>query len=450
MTLKGALAVTRFGLGATMGEIEIASRSPVDWLLAQLKAENGKDAAFEGLASSSEAFRFATAYRRERKSMADDDRASSSKSFGKTIRKKFQAEIQARSAYAAQTEAPFHERLTRFWSNHFSVSARNGNTRILVGAFEREAIRPHILGKFSDLANEAIFHPGMLVFLDNVGSIGPGSRIGKRRAKGLNENLAREALELHTMTPAAGYSQSDVTEFAKALTGWTIEKKGSDGNVIGKTDFNSRMHEPGVRTLLGQKYSDQGKNQARSILSDICLRPETAENIARKLAQHFVSDTPPKGLVKQLKDCFLSTQGDLMALYKTLINSPHAWARSAQKVKTPEELLTSTARMIGIDNVFPKRILDSYDSLSQTPFGAPTPEGWPDTAEAWIGPDAVMKRIEWANELASRVPELDARLFLQSALGPRASKETLEAVSRAESGQQALVLALMSPDFQRR
>ena len=450
MSLEGAIAVTRFGLGASKNEIEIASHLPKAWLLEQLTARGTKNIAFDGLASSSNAYRVAKAYRRERKAMIGDDKAVASKKYGKTVRSIFQAKTQARAVYAAQTETPFHERLTRFWSNHFSVSARSRNTRLLAGAYEREAIRPHILGGFSDLASEAIFHPAMLVFLDNVSSIGPGSRAGQKRDKGLNEHLAREVLELHTVTPAASYSQSDVTEFAKALTGWTIGRKDSDGKMIGKTVFSRRKHEPGVRLVLGQKYSAQGKNQARSILKNICMRPETAENIARKLAQHFVSDTPPSELVAELKGSFLNTQGNLTALYKTLVHSPYCWTESAQKVKTPEELLTSTARMIGLENTFPRRARDSYDSLAHPPFGAPTPEGWPDTAESWIGPDSMMKRIEWANELASRLPSLDSRAFLQSALGERTFQATLEAVSRAESSKQAFILALMSPEFQQR
>lgn len=450
MSFEGAIAVTRFGLGARDGEIDAANPSPKTWLLSQLESGNEKHATFEGLLSSTKIYEVAKAYRRERKAMTGDAKTSASKKFGQSVQNNFQAEIKARAAYAAQTEAPFHERLTRFWSNHFSVSARNRNTRLFAGAYEREAIRPHILGSFFELANEAIFHPGMLSFLDNVSSIGPGSRAGQRQGKGLNENLAREVLELHTVTPAASYTQADVTEFAKSLTGWTIGKKERDGGKVGKTMFNRRWHEPGTRIILGKPYSQPGKMQARAILKDIYMRPETAENVSRKLARHFVSDTPPEALVQRLKASFLKTQGDLKALYKTLIESPEVWATDAQKVKTPEDLLISTARVIGIEKVFPRRPRDTYESLAQTPFGAPTPEGWPDKAEAWMGPDAMMKRIEWANDLASRLPSLDARKFLQSALGPLVSKDTLQAVARAESGHQALVLAFMSPDFQRR
>jgi len=237
---------------------------------------------------------------------------------------------------------------------------------------------------FYELASNAIFHHGMLVFLDNVSSTGPRSRKGIEAGKGLNENLAREVLELHTVTPAAGYTQTDVTEFSRALTGWSLEHKNERGRDFGAVVFKSFAHEPGARLVLGVKYPQHDGRQARRILQDLCLRPETAANIALKLAVHFIADDPPDALVKDLKQVFLDTQGDLPSLYKVLINSPHAWQPQAQKVKTPEELLMSTARMVGLDSVFGARPRDTYDSLAQAPFTAPTPEGWPDIASAWI------------------------------------------------------------------
>ena len=450
MSLEGALAVTRFGLGAGKGEIADASRAPKDWLLQQLRPNNSTHSAFDGLLSSQEIFKISRTYKDARKTMPDADKPVASKTYGKTVRRNFDAEVKARELYAAQTDTPFHERLTRFWSNHFSVSARNRNTRLFPGAYEREAIRPHILDSFFELAAKAIFHPAMLMFLDNVSSVGPQSKQGLRRKKGLNENLAREALELHTVTPAADYSQADVTEFAKALTGWSIQQRETENKRQGKTTFKNSSHEPGTRTVLGKKYKQPNGKQALAILKDLCMRPETAENIAVKLATHFVSDNPPQALVDELKQNFLKSNGNLTVLYKTLIASPHAWTSAAEKIKTPQELITSTSRIIGLESVVAKRSKDTYDSLAHFPFTAPTPEGWPDTADAWLGPDAILKRIEWANELASRMPDMDARSFLQSALGQRLRPDTLKAVSRAESGQQALTIALMSPDFQRR
>ena len=450
MSLEGALAVTRFGLGARPNEINIASQDPQGWLLKQLRPNNSAHAVFSELRSSAEIHKISRAYKDARKTMADDDKPAASKAYGKAVRANFEAEIKARELYAAQTETPFHERLTRFWSNHFSVSARNRNTRLFPGAYEREVIRPHILDSFFELASSAIFHPAMLMFLDNVSSVGPNSSQGLKRKKGLNENLAREALELHTVTPASGYTQTDVTEFAKALTGWSIQNKQTEDNRQGKTRFKKGAHEPGARKVLGKTYKQVGGKQALAILKDLCMRPETAENIAYKLAAHFVSDDPPKALVAQLKNAYLKSKGNLTIVYKTLIQSSEAWQPAALKVKRPEELIISASRMIGFNSVIAKRPKDTYDSLAQLPFTAPTPEGWPDKAEDWLGPDAILKRIEWANELSSRLPDMDARSFLKTALGPRLSKETLQSVSRAESGQQAFALALMSPEFQRR
>ena len=450
MSLKASIAVTRFGLGAQRGEIKLASESPENWLLEQLDTKNVQSVAWSNLIHSSQALSIAFQYRRNRNKMMSAQENKRSKSFNRFVRDNLESEVKARAIYAAQTKAPFHERLTRFWANHFSVSARNRQTNLLAGAYEREAIRPNILGNFTDLAIEAIFHPAMLTFLDNVSSVGPNSRAGQRRNKGLNENLAREVLELHTITPAAGYDQKDVTEFAKALTGWTIGQNKKDLRGTGRTTFNDTLHEPGMRKVLGRKYSNKGNRQAISILKTICAHPDTAKNIAQKLARHFVSDIPPPSLVKRLEDNFIKTNGDLKSLYETLVSSPEAWVHTAQKVKSPEELLTSTARAIGIEKVFSIHIRDSYDSLAQRPFSAPTPEGWPDTAESWLGPDAIMKRIEWANEFASTIPNLDAVKFLYLALGPRLSDKTRANIMRAESQQQALVLALMSPDYQRR
>ena len=394
MSLEGALAVTRFGLGASKGEIDIASQAPKEWLLGQLRPKSANHAIFKELLPSSEIYELSKAYKDARKMMMGADSAAASKTYSKAVRQNFEAEVKARSIYATQTDTPFHERLTRFWSNHFSVSARNNNTRIFSGAYEREAIRPRILGSFYELSASAIFHPAMLAFLDNVSSVGPSSRRGLKREKGLNENLAREALELHTVTTASGYSQSDVTEFAKALTGWSIENKNTEDKTPGTTTFKKSAHEPGTRTVLGKKYNERNAQQALAILKDLCRRPETAENIALKLAVHFVSDAPPKALVEALKQSFLDSNGNLTALYRTLIQSPHSWTPAAQKIKTPEELIISTSRQIGFENVIAKRPRDTYDSLAHVPFTAPTPEGWPDTAEAWLGPDAILKRIE--------------------------------------------------------
>lgn len=450
--MTAAIAATRFGLGARPGELDtIARTGPEPWLLDQLQPDTARLFPAGGLKDAATHLKTLFDYfgggRRGEPATPDPEEAAA---FRRTAGGVLRAEIGARMRHGALTPAPFHERLTRFWANHFSVSTRSLQTLLIAGAFEREAIRPHVLGRFQDLAEAAVFHQGLLVYLDNWQSIGPGSRAGRRSGRGLNENLAREVLELHTVTPEAGYTQDDVTEFARALTGWTVGNRRLGRDQLGEVAFVDLLHEPGRRRVLGQSYGETGGEQARAILRDLCARPETARNVATKLARHMLADEPPLDLVQTLTARFLETGGDLMALYRALVSHPEAWGPEAEKVKTPDELVTSTARLLGLQQALAGDPGDVLESLAQRPFNAPSPEGWPDTAEAWIGPDSLTKRIEWANRVASRAPDLDARELLRLALGPRAGEDTLQAVARAESGAQALALALMSPDFQRR
>lgn len=448
MSQRGAVAVTRFGLGAQPGEINRASDDPEQWLLSQLDTSRGIDFPDQALKSSKVQFSKALDYFQARRSQ--DAEGNKQRAFRRDVRDATRAEVSARTVFAASTEAPFHERLVRFWANHFTVAANSPQTRVLVGAYEREAIRPHILGSFAELAERAIFHPGMLVYLSNWQSIGPNSVAGRRRDRGLNENLAREVLELHTVTPSAGYTQSDVTAFAKSLTGWTVGNRRMGADRKGETIYEDRLHEPGRRTLLGQRYSDTGGSQSKSILRDLCRSPHTAQHIAFKLARHFVSDAPPTSLVEKLKASFLETQGDLQSLYRTLITADEVWVSDANKFKTPDELIVSTGRLIGLRRVLVGDAGKVFESFAQIPFTAPSPQGWPDEADAWNGPDMIMKRVEWANRLADQNASLDGRALLQQGLSERASDETLQAVARAETPSQAIALALLSPDFQMR
>ena len=452
MTRKAAIALNRFGLGAKPGEIEQLS-SPEDWLLGQTLTTPTSGLDMSALKTSKQHNIVLQSYfrmrRQGRQNQAEFD-PDKVEAFRRQIRQTAIAEVSARTQYGATTDSPFHERLVRFWANHFSVSGQRPQTSMTVGAYHREAIRPNILGRFADLAAAAIFHPAMLAYLDNWQSIGPNSFVGKRRNRGLNENLAREVLELHTVTPAANYNQTDVTEFSKALTGWTVgnERIGKDRQ--GEVLFSNIMHESGARSVLGRRYSEDGKAQATMILADLCRHPETAKNVCFKLARHFVSDTPPPTLTDLLTDTFLKTDGDLQSVYQTLVGSTEAWEDAPKKLKTPDELLTSTARLIGVRRVHAGDPRSVYESLAQRPFAAPSPEGWPDTAEAWLTPDSLMKRIEWANRVAERSDQIDARTLLKEATGPLARADTIRMIERAESGAQATAIALMSPDFQRR
>lgn len=452
MTLEGAIAVTRFGLGARPGEIALASKDPKKWLKDQLKTQTNFPT--KGLLTTKEYILEKVAFMNARRPHKDDETElmNVSKPFNKRYHASAEAEFSSRFHHATKTQSAFQERLVHFWSNHFSISGRPRDI-LTASSHEREAIRPFILGKFRDLGISAILHPSMLIYLDNVRSIGPNSLfglVGRFRKKGLNENLAREVMELHTVTPAAGYSQSDVTEFSKALTGWTIAAKREPENIRGTQYFNPHWHEPGSRTVLGKTYFPIGKSQAPAIIRNLCDHPATAKNVCFKLARHFTSDTPPPSLVKRLTSNFIRTGGDLKALYIILVNAPEIWENKAQKIKTPNELLVSTACYLGSNNVFPTWSKDVYEGFGQTAFRAPSPEGWPDVNSAWVGPDALMKRIEWANIVAQRNTHINALDFITNTIGPLANKQTRNIIEQAESNQQALALALMCPEFQRR
>ncbi|MFM8900019.1 MAG: DUF1800 family protein [Burkholderiales bacterium] len=358
-------------------------------------------------------------------------------------------EVQARFAAAVQSETGFHERLVWFWSNHFAVSATRAQVINLAGPYEREAIRPHVNGRFVDMLLAVMRHPAMLIYLDNQQSFGPNSRAGQRRDKGLNENLAREALELHTLGVNGGYTQTDVTELARALTGWGVRYNplvsGEDRFV-----FDAARHEPGARTVMGRRYPEGGAEQAEAVLRDLAAHPSTANFVVYKLARHFVADEPPPVLVKRLAQVFLDTGGSLLSLHKTLVDAPEAWQGPPSKVKRPDEYLVSSLRALGV-NAPPGPMLQTASrAMGQQQFYAPSPQGWPDQASSWLAPDSLLKRLEWADATAHRVPTRDVRALAADVLGPQLTPATQREIERAESPQQALVLLLASPEFLRR
>ena len=469
--LLAAIAATRFGMGARAGEIADATSDPRGWLDRQVQPGAAVIPA-GGLTSTREVF----AARIDYAAMAggppgagapdDEAQRARQQQIQREAREGLGKEIEARTRHAAATPDSFAERWLRFWSNHFTVAARNAQTIGLAGPYEREAIRPHVFGSFAVLLGHAILHPGMLVYLDAVRSIGPSTQVALRRDAGLNENLAREVLELHTLGVGAGYSQDDIVEFAKALTGWTVSgpqtarlvaagrgRRGEQGDAIepGMVIFAEPLHEPGARTVLGKRYGGEGKQQAAAILDALALHPATARHVAIKLARHFVSDTPPESAIAKLETAFLKSGGDLATLARAVINLDEAWAPGQMKFKTPEELLVSAARAAGPQAAFGGAQRQVYTSLAQAPFGAPSPAGWPDDTAAWSGADAIKKRLEWANAVSRRMARNYSPLdFVEGALGDLAGEKTRQAISRAESAEQGFTLALMAPEFQRR
>ena len=375
------------------------------------------------------------------------------------------ADSEARVHRAVTTGDGFSERWVQFWSNHFTVAARSLPTLPWPGVFEREAVRPRVFGRFADLLKASVLHPGMLVYLDQHQSVGPGSQLAQRAARragpdrdppGLNENLAREVLELHTIGAQAGYGQADVTEFARALTGWTVpvaprlQRLARDATP-GSAVFIDALHEPGQRTLLGRSWRETGAGQATAILDHLASHPATAGRIALKVARHFVADEPPPALVTRLEADFRRSGGDLASLARTLVTSPEAIEPEARKFKTPNDFLVSSLRAAGVTDLPRAELRATFEQLGQIPYRAPSPRGWADTASEWAAPDAVLKRAEWAQLVAGLLPAgTDPSAFATGNLGPALTARTATALRRAGSARQAISLFLMSPEFQRR
>ncbi|THD63067.1 MAG: DUF1800 family protein [Bradyrhizobium sp.] len=368
------------------------------------------------------------------------------------IQKTFRAEALARLQRAVIADCGFAERLVVFWSNHFCISANKGELgRMWAGSFEREAIRPHVLGRFGDMLKAVEQHPAMLFFLDNQQSLGPDSRAGQNRKRGLNENLAREIMELHTLGVGSGYSQEDVTSLARIITGWTFAGRQGKLGQPGSFVFNANAHQPGAQRLLGRVYENDGVAQGEAALADIARHPATAKFIATKFARHFVADDPPPALVARLRDVFVKSDGDLKALATALLDSSEAWQAPLTKMRSPYEFLIATDRLLARIPEDPVRYLGGLNVLGQPLWSPAGPNGFPDSNAAWAAPEGMKLRLDIAAQISSRLADsVDPRDLLELVVADAASSETRHTVERAETRQQALALLLMSPEFQRR
>jgi uncharacterized protein (DUF1800 family) len=368
------------------------------------------------------------------------------------IQKTFRAEALARFQRAVLADCGVTERLVAFWSNHFCISANKGAlARIWAGSFEREAIRPHVFGRFADMLMAVEQHPAMLFFLDNQQSLGPDSRAGQNRKRGLNENLAREIMELHTLGVGGGYTQEDVTSLARIITGWTFVGRQGVLGEPGSFVFNVNAHEPGPQALLGKTYPAGGVEQGEAALADIARHPSTAKFIATKLVRHFVADDPPPALVARLAGTFARTDGDLKAVTIALVDSDEAWSAPLTKMRNPYDYLVATGRLLAHVPEDPGPYLGGLNVLGEPLWSPAGPNGFPDTSAAWAAPEGMKLRLDIAAQLSSRVGNtVDARDLLEFAFADAVSPETRRTVERAESRQQALALLLMSPEFQRR
>ena len=359
-------------------------------------------------------------------------------------------EISARVDRAITTETPFLERLVYFWSNHFCVSAAKGPVRGLAGGYEREAIRPHVLGRFADMLKASAQHPAMLIYLDNQVSIGPQSKAGLNRQRGLNENLAREILELHTLGVDGGYTQADVTSFAAILTGWTVGAVNQPQTEPGRFFYAANRHEPGPQTVLGKRYENQGLATGEAVLVDLARHPATARHIARSLVRHFIADVAPTGAVERLAAAFTRSDGDLAAVTRELIQIPEVWSLPPAKVVPPFDFVVSLVRAFGFR---PKSIelARLATALGQPTWTVASPKGWPDDDDAWMGPAAVRERLRIAEMLARQIDKLtDPRAAAEDLVGAALSPETRDAIARAESREQGFELLVMAPEFLRR
>jgi len=455
--LAAAIAVTRFGLGARPGELSEARGDARGWLAAQIRPGLGADQPQANGATSAQRLIEFREYRQERQAAKAAGQVFDPVKFARQlIRRDTGADFLARAQLATSTDASFRERWALFWCNHFTVAATKLQTATLVGPFEQEAIRPHVFGRFEDMLVASTSHPAMLLYLDQAQSVGPDtpaamflSRGGKHA--GLNENLAREVMELHTVGVEAGYTQADVTEFARALTGWSIGSLRESDEVAGKFLFRPMAHEGGARTIMGKHYPQAGMQQGLAVLRDLAASPHTAHHISVKLARHFVADDPPPKLVAKLQRSYMGSGGDLAEVARTLVLTPEAWSPDAAKFKTPYEFLVSSWRAASVTPDDVTKIAPILTGMGEKPFSAPSPKGWPEDAEVWCAPDAVIKRMAWAQSLAAQsLGGRDPNHLARDALGARLTPLVATAISRAETREEGLAILLMSPEFQRR
>lgn len=484
-------AVNRFGLGAMPGDLE-RIRDGRAWLHAQLLGAPDLSA-FAGLPGSLDLLRRENDYRLQRRrgsaaatpSQAIDAMPADAMPAGKAppdaasrpaatplqqgLRHDAAADIALRQRVAATTPAPFLERLVRFWSNHFAVSIDKASTRLLAAPMEREAIRPHVLGDFADLLLAVQRHPAMLRYLDNAASVGEASPLARRAARrlsagmlsartpsartpGLNENLAREILELHTVGVDGGYGQQDVIELARALSGWgTPLPRELASGAQSAFVFRATAHEPGARTVLGRRQAEDGQAQGVAILRDLALRPLTARHLSLKLARHFVADAPPPALVERMATAYLRADGSLTALYVAMIEDDAAWAVDARKFKTPEDFVLSAMRAGGLRlDRRPRQLTAMLQQLGQPVFTPRSPAGFPDTAADWASADALRKRVQAAGALAEHLPATGTPLALATtALGESAVHGAFaDLLRRAGSPREGAALLFASPAFQ--
>lgn len=379
----------------------------------------------------------------------------------------------------------FFERLSTFWSGHFAVDARKGGyMRVLTALHEAEAIRPNLAGSFSDLLKAAVLHPAMLFYLDQARSVGPNSIQGVKARLGLNENLARELIELHTMGAGSVYDQNDVRAAALVLTGITF------GVPAFETVFRQRLAEPGIHTVLGRGYGGDKRDiaQVYDLFDDLASRQETSRHICRKLVVHFIADDAPKPVVDSMVAAWKQHDGQLLPVYRAMLEHPRSWDEGGLKARQPFDFVVAALRALNApEAVFKPRKLeketswrpasdaadlrdvmmitaDGKPALGANPFSVgaierlgqpiwsvPSPAGWEEGLSAWITASQVTERIAFARRLVARFGDNgDPSAFLEATMADAARADTIETVSRAPNREVAMAMVLASPEFNRR
>ncbi len=418
-TKRAFLAATRFGLGVSPGQLESIAKDPRRWLLRQMTAARGPEGP-----SSTELLETMRSDREDRDKV------------GRWSREMWRDAAQASLVWAATTNAPFAERMVRFYSNLLTVSVQRREVMALAGPFEQEAVRPNIWGRYEDLLLASTRHPAMLMYLDNFRSTGPDSRRGQRQGHGLNENLARELLELHTLGVNGGYDQDDVEALAALLTGWSIEAESG-------FHFAVARHQPGDKRLLGRRFPE-GEQGCVEALRMLARHPSTARNVCTRLARHFLQDEPSPADIDLLVRAW--GDGELSATARALVELDSCW-KPFHKLRSPQELIIATAR--ALPDISQSLMVHSATSLGQARWDAPSPKGWSDLNEDWAGPDAVLARVQWCQRSAARARSQDPLEWARSLFGPLLSGKLARSLEDVDA-HTGMALVLASPEFQRR
>lgn len=445
-------ALNRFGLGARIGERRAVS-DPREWLLTQLNDASSSER--EPVTTTHEVADALHAVRSvNRRSDPDAARRARRHLVALTA-----AEMVDVMTKRVNTDAPFTERLVAFWANHLCVSARaKATVAPLAGVYEREVIRRHVLGRFEDMVIASASHPAMLLYLDNAQSIGPSSRAATagRRARaatrGLNENYARELLELHTLGVDGGYTQSDVQELARILTGWTIAGlPGGRGAAAGgalRFIFDPLRHDPGLKTVLGVRFREADEEEGRNAIRMLCRHPATARHIAAKLVRHFVADDPPANAVDAVARAFAESQGDLRVTAEAIVALRAAWSDDARKFRSPQDWLTAVLRALNADGAADNVPL-LLRQLRHPVWGPIAPNGFGDTMRDWADPDALLNRAELARSLSRRLPrQVDPHSLLEVLSDEGTSALRGMVADAAVPNQERVALVIASPAFQ--